>query len=46
MPSHYSGGKLIAREFIEAVKAAGKDVQVNFLSMEGYVAAGVLVEGL
>ena len=46
MPSPYSGGKLIAREFIEAVKAAGKDAQVNFSSMEGYVAARVLVEGL
>lgn len=46
MPSPYNGAKPIAREFSEAVKAAGKDAQVNFSSMEGYVAAKVLVEGL
>ena len=46
MPSPYNGAKPIAREFSDAVKAAGKDAQVNFSSMEGYVAAKVLVEGL
>jgi branched-chain amino acid transport system substrate-binding protein len=46
MPSPYSASRPIAREFAEAVKAAGKDAQVNFSSMEGYVAAKVFVEGL
>ncbi len=46
MPSPYDGARQIAREFTDAVKSAGKDAQVNFSSMEGYVAARVLVEGL
>ena len=46
MPSPYSGAHQISREFREAVKAAGKDVSANFSSMEGFVAAKVLVEGL
>ena len=46
MPSPYNGAKPIAREFVEAVKAAGGDAKANFSSMEGYVAAKVLVEGL
>ncbi len=46
MPSPYNAARPIAREFAEAVKAAGKDASVNFSSMEGYVAARVLVEGL
>ena len=46
MPSPYSGARLIAREFQDAVKAQGKDVSANFSSMEGYVAARVVVEGL
>ena len=46
MPSPYNPARPIAREFAEAVKAAGKDAQANFSSMEGYLAAKVFVEGL
>ena len=46
MPSPYSGTRLIVREFQDAVKAAGKSASANFSSMEGYVAARVVVEGL
>lgn len=46
MPSPYSGTRLIVREFQDAVKAAGKGASANFSSMEGYVAARVVVEGL
>ena len=46
MPSPYNAAKPITREFQEAVKAAGKDAQANFSSMEGYLAARVLVDGL
>jgi branched-chain amino acid transport system substrate-binding protein len=46
MPSPYNTARPIAREFVEAIKAAGKDAKVNFSSMEGYVAAKVLVDGL
>lgn len=46
MPSPYNTARPIAREFVDAVKAAGKDAQINYSSMEGYVAAKVLVEGI
>ena len=46
MPSPYSGSRPIVREFQDAVRAAGKGAAANFSSMEGYVAARVLVEGL
>jgi hypothetical protein len=46
MPSPYNTARPIAREFVDAVKAAGKDAKANFSSMEGYVAAKVLVDGL
>jgi ABC-type branched-subunit amino acid transport system substrate-binding protein len=46
MPSPYNGSKLIVREYQEAVKASGKGTTANFSSMEGYVAARVLVDGL
>jgi branched-chain amino acid transport system substrate-binding protein len=45
MPSPYSAARPIAREFAEAVKKAG-NVQANFSSMEGYLAAKVVTEGL
>ncbi len=45
MPSPYSAARPIAREFAEAARKAG-NVQVNFSSMEGYLAAKVLAEGL
>ena len=46
MPSPYSLARPIAREFAEAVKKAGGNAQVNFSSMEGYLAAKVVTEGL
>jgi branched-chain amino acid transport system substrate-binding protein len=46
MPSPYSPARPITREFLEAVKKGGADYQVNFSSMEGYLAAKVLAEGL
>ena len=46
MPSPYSGTRPIAREFLEAVKLAGGEAKANFSSIEGYVAAKILVEGL
>ena len=47
VPSPYNAAHPIAREFAEALKAAGsKEVQANFSSMEGYLAARVLGEGL
>ena len=46
VPSPYSGAKPIAREFNEAVKRSGTDIQANFSSMEGYIAAKVVTEGL
>lgn len=46
MPSPYNSARPIAREFQDAVKAAGKDANANFSSMEGYLAARVFVEGL
>ncbi|EJL81732.1 ABC-type branched-chain amino acid transport system, periplasmic component [Polaromonas sp. CF318] len=45
MPSPYNTARLIAREFVDAAKAAG-NAQANFSSMEGYVAAKVFVDGL
>lgn len=45
MPSPYSAARPITREFVEAVKAAGKDAQVNFSSMEGYMAAKLFTDG-
>jgi ABC-type branched-subunit amino acid transport system substrate-binding protein len=46
MPSPYSAVRPISREFVNAAKAAGKENQINFSSMEGYVAARLLVSGL
>ena len=46
MPSPYSAARPIAREFLAAVKKGGKDYQANFSSMEGYLAAKVIVDGL
>ena len=46
VPSPYNAAKQIAREFTESVKKNGKDAQANFSSMEGYLAAKVVTEGL
>ncbi|HWS05011.1 MAG TPA: ABC transporter substrate-binding protein [Burkholderiaceae bacterium] len=45
MPSPYNPARQIARDFLEATKKAG-NVQPNFSSMEGYLAAKVFAEGL
>ena len=46
MPSPYNAARPITREFNETVKKAGGDFQANFSSMEGYLAAKVVVEAL
>jgi ABC-type branched-subunit amino acid transport system substrate-binding protein len=46
VPSPYSPTRPIAREFLEAIKKGGSEVQANFSSMEGYLAAKLLTEGL
>jgi len=46
VPSPYYQANGITREFNEAVRKAGGGVRANFSSMEGYLAAKVLVEGL
>lgn len=46
MPSPYNAARAIAREFVDAVKKAGGEHQANFSSMEGYLAAKVVAEGL
>jgi branched-chain amino acid transport system substrate-binding protein len=46
VPSPYSPTRPIAREFLESIKKGGGDVQANFSSMEGYLAAKLLTEGL
>ncbi len=46
MPSPYNAARPIAREFVEAVKTGGGDYQANFSSMEGYLAAKVIVDGI
>jgi len=46
VPSPYVGSKAISREFAEAVRKSNGAVQANFSSMEGYLSAKVLAEGL
>lgn len=46
VPSPYYAARPITREFTEAVKKAGSEYQVNFSSMEGYLAARVITEAL
>jgi branched-chain amino acid transport system substrate-binding protein len=46
VPSPYNAARPITREFLEAVKKGGGEHQANFSSMEGYLAAKVVVEGL
>jgi ABC-type branched-subunit amino acid transport system substrate-binding protein len=46
MPLPYSSVRPITREFIEAVRKAGDPYQVNYSSIEGYLAAKVFAEGL
>lgn len=46
VPSPYNAANGITREFNEALRKAGGDAKPNFSSLEGYMAAKVLVEGL
>ncbi len=46
VPSPYSAASPLVRSFAEAVKAAGGHASANFSSLEGYLAAKVLVDGL
>ena len=46
VPSPYNPANAITREFSDAVKKAGAASSANFSSLEGYLAAKVLTEGL
>lgn len=46
VPSPYNAANGITREFNETLRKAGGDAKPNFSSLEGYMAAKVLVEGL
>jgi branched-chain amino acid transport system substrate-binding protein len=46
VPSPYNPANAITREFAEAVRKVGGGASANFSSMEGYLAAKVLTEGL
>jgi ABC-type branched-subunit amino acid transport system substrate-binding protein len=46
MPSPYTASWGITREFQAAAARGGKDFHVNFSSMEGFLAAKVITEGL
>lgn len=46
MPFPFSTTTPISREYLDAVKRAGADATPNYSSMEGYVCAKVLTEGL
>lgn len=46
VPSPYSSSRAIAREFAESIKAGTGEVQANFSSMEGYLAAKLFTEAL
>ena len=46
VPSPYNAARPITREFLAAVKKGGAEYEANYSSMEGYLAAKVLAEGL
>jgi branched-chain amino acid transport system substrate-binding protein len=46
VPSPYYPAKPIVREFADSIKKSGTPVQANFSSMEGYLAARMVTEGL
>jgi ABC-type branched-subunit amino acid transport system substrate-binding protein len=46
VPSPYNAANALTREFTEAVRKAGNGASANFSSMEGYLAAKMLTEGL
>lgn len=46
VPSPYNMASPIARDFAAAIKAHGKGVQANYSSLEGYLAARMVADGL
>ncbi|MDM0067654.1 ABC transporter substrate-binding protein [Variovorax sp. J31P207] len=46
VPSPYNAANAITREFNDAQRKSGGATKANFSSLEGYIAAKVLVEGL
>jgi branched-chain amino acid transport system substrate-binding protein len=46
VPAPTSLATAIGREFAEAIKAYGKDATANYSSLEGYLAARMIVDGL
>jgi ABC-type branched-subunit amino acid transport system substrate-binding protein len=46
VPSPYNAANGIAREFNEAARKGNGAAKANFSSLEGYLAAKVLVEGI
>jgi ABC-type branched-subunit amino acid transport system substrate-binding protein len=46
MPFPFSTTNALAREYLDAVKRAGGDATANYSSIEGYLAAKVVAEGL
>jgi branched-chain amino acid transport system substrate-binding protein len=46
MPFPFSTTTPISREYLDAVRKAGGDAKPNYSSMEGYLAAKVIAEGL
>ncbi|MDM0049008.1 ABC transporter substrate-binding protein [Variovorax sp. J22R115] len=46
VPSPYNAANGITREFNDTLRKAGGNTKANFSSLEGYLAAKVLVEGL
>jgi len=46
VPSPFVQNNLLVREYTEAVLKSGGTVQANYSSLEGYLAARVMVEGL
>jgi branched-chain amino acid transport system substrate-binding protein len=46
MPYPYTQSIPVVREYLEAIRRAGGDAKPNYSSMEGYIAARVLIEGL
>jgi len=46
VPSPYYSARPIVREFVDAARKAGRTESINFTSMEGYLAAKLVTEGL
>ena len=46
VPSPYSASRALTREFAVAARKAGPEFRMNYSSMEGYLAARVMTEGL